>query len=123
MADFEAALEGDRHRQPQGLYLRAKMGSIEARTQSDPEAAKEEFLALQTAMPDKVDDGHFSKVAARLGDSKHFAQAIALLEAGKAAYPDSKALDALGAQLAEQATKGDDPAAVEALRGLGYVGD
>lgn len=121
--DFDRALAAIGEDPANPLYLRARMGAIEARTQSEPERARADFLALSEALPDAVSDRHFSSVAGRLGDAGHFKEAIALLEAGKAVHPDSSTLDALGEKLAAQASQADDPAAVEALRGLGYVGE
>jgi len=121
--DFDRALAAIGEDPANPLYLRAKMGAIGAHTEADPARARTDFLALSEALPDSVSDRDFSRVAGRLGDAGHFKDAVALLEKGKAAHPDSTALDALGKQLAAQANQADDPAAVEALRGLGYVGE
>lgn len=123
VADFDRALASIGEDLTSPLYLRAKMGAVEARAKTDPDRAQADFLALSAALPTQVTDRDFSRIAGRLGDAGYFQSAIALLEAGKQSHPDSTYLDALGMKLAEQANQADDPAAIEALRGLGYVGE
>ena len=104
-------------------YVRANLGAIQARCKSDATRAKEDFMALAAAVPDKLKAKDYSAVASRLGEANHMTEAIALLEAGKQAFPTDEELDRLGGQLVEYAKKAGDSAATEALQGLGYVGD
>lgn len=120
-ADFASALAaiGDNASDP--LYMRAKLGSIEARAGDDPAAVVTELIEL--AAGGKVSDRDFNRIAGRLGDSKHFADATKLLAEAKKLFPDASHLDTLGAKLAADATKAGDSDAIDALAGLGYVGE
>jgi hypothetical protein len=103
-------------------WLRAKLGAIHARTQLDAGKAKDDFLALAAANPDKITADHFNRVASRLGTAKKLDEAIAVLDAGKKAFPGTKHLDALGKELVRSAKESGDAAALDSLKGLGYVG-
>ena len=102
-------------------YLNARMGRIEAWCEIDPGKARDDFLAL-AAESGKVTDRHFNQVGGRLGSAGNLTEAIAVLEVGKKSFPDSPHLEKLVELLGKKAEAGD-PAALEALKGLGYVGD
>lgn len=104
-------------------YLRAKMGHIEANTQINPGQAKEDFLALAEGMPSKITDRQYNQIGGRLGEAGAFTEAIDLVTAGMAAHPESPHLKKLVDTLGDKAAQGDDPAALAALKSLGYVGD
>ena len=123
LADFEAALEAIGGNTSHASYVRAKMGAIEARAATDAAAAADELIELAGAMPGKVSDRDYNRIAGRMGDAGHFTEAIALLEKGKEEYPDSAHLDKLGNRLADEAKKSGDSGALDRLKGLGYVGD
>lgn len=104
-------------------YLRVRLGHVEAQARIAPARAKDEFLALATAMKDKVTDRHYNQVGGRLADAGAFPEATAVLEAGLAAFPESKALADLRKSLGDRAKASGDSGALDALKGLGYVGD
>ena len=119
--DFEQALASlDTNHQD---YLRAKMGHIEANTQINAAQAKDDFLALAEAMPSKITDRHYNQIGGRLGEAEAFTEAIDLVTAGMEAHPESPHLKKLVDTLGDRASQGNDPAALEALKSLGYVGD
>lgn len=104
-------------------WKRAKMGLFQARAQVDGTRAKEEFLQFAGANPSAVNDGDFNLIASKLGSARKLDEAIAVLEAGKAAFPESQHLDALGKELVNRAKESGDAGALDALKGLGYVGE
>ncbi|HGY92172.1 MAG TPA: hypothetical protein ENK43_13465 [Planctomycetes bacterium] len=123
LSEFQGALSaiGDNPQDP--LYLRAKLGEIEARATTDAAKAKDDLIALAAALPGKVSDRDFNRIASRMGDAGLFSEAIALLAKAEELFPDSEHLKKLGAKLAENAQKAGDSSAMDALAGLGYVGD
>jgi len=123
LTDFEAALAVIGGDTSDPNYLHAKLGEIEARSATDAAKAAADLIALSEAMPGEVSDRDFNRIAGRMGDAGKFSEAIELLAKGKEQYPESAHLDKLGARLAEDAQKSGDSGALDALRGLGYVGD
>ena len=122
-SDFDAALEaiGEDAQHPD--YLKAKMGAIEARTKDEAKAAVSMFLALHKKVGDKVGAADFNLIGGRLGDSGNFDEAIELAKAGMEAFPGSTHLETLVQRLGDMAASTGSSAALDALRGLGYVGD
>ena len=122
-SSFQQALDaiGGDTSHPQ--YKRSMMGAIEARIHTDAGKAKDDFIALQKALGDKITDKDFQSIANKMGGAGKFKEAIALLTAGKEIFKDSATLDKLGASLAKQAAAAGDSSATDALAGLGYVGD
>lgn|SRR5262245_34671770 len=104
-------------------WKRAKLGLIQARVRIDAAKAKDEFLQLASANPSKVTDSDFNTIAGRFGDARKFDEAIAILEVGKKAFPESPHLDALGKELLKRAQESGTTSAVDKLKSLGYVGD
>lgn len=123
--DFDLALLeiGEDATNPE--YLRAKMGAIEARTKDAPDEAVAMFLALAKKLPDQVGAADYSRIGGRLGDGGHFNQAIELVSAGKTSLPPSAqpTLDKLIQDLGNKAKESGSTGALDALRGLGYVGE
>jgi hypothetical protein len=103
-------------------WLRAKMGAIQARTQTDATKAKNEFLELARASPSKVTPDHFNLIGSRLGNAGHLTEANDVLEAGMAMHPESPHLKTLLVELGKKAESSGDAAVLEKLKGLGYVG-
>lgn len=120
---FDAALAAIGGDASHPYYLRAKLGAIEARCDSDAKGASDDLIALSREMPGKVTDGDFNRIANLMGSAKQFDAAIAVLAEGKTAYPESAHLDKLGEQLRKQAEASGDSSALDALAGLGYVGE
>jgi tetratricopeptide (TPR) repeat protein len=104
-------------------WKRAKLGLVQARTRTDASRAKTEFLEFAQGSPSKVTDSDYNLIASKFGDAGKFAEAIAILEVGKKAFPESPHLDALGKDLFNRAKASGDEGALDKLKGLGYVGD
>ena len=119
---FEDALAAIGEDTSHALYLRAKLGSIEARSASDPDGAKNDLIALSRAMPGKVTDNDFNRIANQMG-AKELTAAVAVLAEGMELYPDSEHLDKLAKRLQAQAESSGNAGALDALAGLGYVGE
>lgn len=122
LGKFQAALEIIGDDKFHAEYLEAKMGAIEANATLDPEKARKEFLELARSLPENVDDRDYNRVATRMAEGS-LPQAIKLLEAGMEAHPESPHLAKLRDTLGQRAEQSDDPEALKALEGLGYVGD
>jgi len=100
----------------------AKLGLIQARVRIDAPKAKDEFLQLAAMDSGKITDSDFNTIAGQFGDAGKFSEAIDILKAGKAKFPESKHLDELGKNLEKSALQSGDKKASEQLRGLGYGG-
>lgn len=121
--NYAAALEAIGADTQHPEWLRAQLGSIRARIHIDPGAAAEDFLALARAHSSKITPDHFNVIGGRLGDAGRLTEASAVLEAGLQAHPESPHLLALRNELGKRAEASGDAGALEALKGLGYVGD
>jgi len=104
-------------------WVRAKMGAIEARTQVDAPRAKDELLELAGDHPSAVTDKEYSLIGGRLGEANALKDAVAVLEAGMKAYPESPHLQALMMKLGDKAKSSGNTELQNNLKGLGYVGD
>jgi predicted Zn-dependent protease len=123
LASFEEAIAAYGHDTVHSGWLRAKLGAIEALTHTDPARAKEEFLKLAAANPGRLTDKEFSLIGGLLGDQGKLGEATDVLKAGIAAHPESPQLQALLAKLGKMAEASGSADQLDALRGLGYVGD
>jgi hypothetical protein len=103
-------------------FKRAKMGSIEALAHTDAAGARSRFLEWAAASPTQVTDSDYSKVGDLLG-GQDVKEGIAVLEAGMKAFPESPHLLALRNDLGDRAKASGSSEALQALKGLGYVGD
>jgi hypothetical protein len=120
---YAAALEALDDDPSRPEWLRAKLGWILAQTRLDAARAKDEFLAVAGAHPSKVQDRDFNQVGARLGDAGKLDEAVAVLKVGMEAHPESVHLKALMDDLGKKAEASGSAGALDALKGLGYVGD
>jgi hypothetical protein len=120
--DYEKALAGLGSDTTNPEWKRAKMGLIRALIQIDAPRAKKDFLEFAGAAPSKVTDEDFNLIASKLGDARKLDEAIEVLGVGKAAYPESPHLEALGNELVKQAQSSGNASALDSLKGLGYVG-
>lgn len=118
---FEEALAKIGSDTAHAQYLRAKMGMIEAIAVANPRRAREDFLALAAARPEDVTDRDYNRIALRVaeGDLK---EAIELARRGMEAHAESPHLAKLVQDLGKRAETSGDPAELEALKSLGYVG-
>jgi len=126
-AHFRDALAayGSDHTSPD--YLNARVGLCEALAAQEAaakaQAAVDEFRKLATEMPDKIDARLYNSLGGRLADAGHRKEAIDLIGAGKERFPDTEHLDKLAHRILEEAEASNDAGALDALKGLGYVGD
>lgn len=104
-------------------WKRAKLGLVQARVRIDAARAKDEFLQFASANPSRVTDSDYNLIASKFGDAGKFDEAIAILELGKKAHPESVHLDALGNDLVKRAQASGASDALDKLKSLGYVGD
>ena len=104
-------------------WKRAKLGLFKAQAHVDPGQAKDGFLQFAAAAPGTVKDDDYNLIASELGAAENLNEAIAVLEAGKKAFPESVHLDALGQDLVKRAAESGDEGALDSLKGLGYVGE
>jgi tetratricopeptide (TPR) repeat protein len=122
-ADFEKGLEligGDAsHVQ----FAALKLGSIEAEAHINPEKAEKDFLAFAASHPDRADYRSYSKIAAELDDAKALTVAVRVLDAGLKRFEDHEVLAKQMAGLEQKAKDTGDAGALDALQGLGYIGD
>jgi len=103
-------------------YDRARMGVIEAKIRLKLADAAQSFLAYAQEQPDKVDAGDYHKVGMQLSESKALTDAVAVLDAGlKRFATDAKLKEAMDKTVAAAQQSGDT-SALDALKGLGYVG-
>ena len=119
---FEGALAAMGSDSSSPDWLRAKIGLCQAHARTDGGKAKDEFLELAKAHPDKVTDKHFSLMGRELDEARHSADAIAVLTAGMTAHPTSAELQGLRTALGKKAEQSGDSETLESLKGLGYVG-
>jgi hypothetical protein len=104
-------------------YTTAKLGLAEASIFGDPRGARDAFLALAREKPERIQDRDFNAFATKLGEANHIAEATEVLSAGIALFPESPYLVALRDALGKKAEASGDQGALDALSGLGYVGD
>ncbi len=119
---FQTALDAIGSDTSNAQYLRASMGLIETNVHVDPERAKDDFLALASASP-QVNAKDYSRIGGMLAGAKQFQPAIAVVDAGIKAYPETPALEKMIEQISADAEKSGDAEAINALKGLGYLGD
>lgn len=116
-ADFEAALAaiGDDSSHPS--FVSASIGAVEAKLHSDPEGAKDDFLALaeRTTLKDK----DFSYVGSKFANASQYAEAAYILDAGMKQHPESPALETLKQSILKVAE--NDSGVASVMASLGYL--
>jgi tetratricopeptide (TPR) repeat protein len=123
LESFEQAIAAYGHDTAHSGWLRAKLGAIEALTHTDAARAKDEFLKLAAANPSRVTDKEFSLIGGLLGDAGKLDEAIEVVKAGIDAHQESRQLEALVVKLGKMAETSGSAGQLDALKGLGYVGD
>ena len=102
---------------------RAQMGLVEAKIRIQPEAAAKYFLDYAGKQPANVDAGDYQKVGMQLTDKKALKDAVFVLDAGLKRFEgDAKLKEAIEKTKLAAESSGD-AGALDALKGLGYVGD
>jgi len=118
---FEAALAAMGSDTANPDWMRAKMGLIQSLVHTDSTRAKTEFLAL--AASGKVTDRDYSTVGTQLAENGKLAEATEVVAAGMKAHEGSPQLVELRDRLGDIAKESGSSADLDALKGLGYVGD
>ncbi len=116
-------------------FLGAKLGQLQALANLDADKTKTTLMAVPKEAGIEAKDyrsivTELSKSANALATdgemdkaTKSITVAIAILTEGKGTYPEYEGWDKLIQQTGAQAETLGDPAALEALKGLGYTGD
>jgi hypothetical protein len=120
LADFERALEAA----PPGTieHLRAALGRCEALAQTDPSRAQAEFLGFASRERALVREDDYSLMCAALVRARAFSPAIDVMDAGMKAFPESKRMQDTKDSVIRATQQAEDPAALNKLASLGYVG-
>lgn len=121
LASFEEALAamepGDAE------YVRASMGRFQALVRNEPERARDEFLAFAKVQAAALSESHYGILVGEFLRRGRTNEAIDVMDAGVKAFPNSEAMLAIRKRVEEQARASKDPASMQKLKGLGYVGD
>ncbi len=102
-------------------HMRAQLGLFRARSYSDAGGAKVDFLAYAGANDLQVVD--YTQFISELVSGDHLEEAIAVVGEMKTAFPDNPKVDDIGNMLVEKAKNADNSSALDALSGLGYIGN
>lgn len=121
VSGFEDALAALTTEDPE--YVQAKMGHIKALIYGEPDQAKDEFLKLANDLPEHVDIQKYKIIGTKMTEAKRFQQAIDVLDAGIKAFDEPESLMAAMKNVELAAADAGDSGALDALKGLGYVGD
>lgn len=117
---FREALGGLKPGDPD--FARASIGRIQALARLDAARAKDEFLAYSQANKSSIAEEDYSLVVSELLRRENTLEAIEVMDAGIKAFPESPRMAAVKKEVAEAAQKAKDPAAMQKLKGLGYIG-
>lgn len=88
---------------------------------TDPAACVAEMAKLDAATDLRVSD--YNVVVAELNSAREYMPAVDVLKMAKAAYPEDEKLVALIQKVGDAAASAGDSDALQALSGLGYVGN
>lgn len=116
---LEVALEGAQPGTEE--YVEIAVARCEALAHTDAAACKTEFMELVTSASDQISTQDFSMVVTRLMETQEYLAAIDILEAGVNKFPDDPKMGKIKEKVVEESKKAADPAALEALKGLGYI--
>ena len=117
--EFQAALDALAGDTANTEYQRAMMGLIEANVHLDAPSAQADFIAL--AESGSVSARDYAYVGGLLADAKKYPQAIAVLDHGVKANPETPDLIAILKRIEADASKSGDADTLKALEGLGYL--
>ena len=116
VAALEAAGQAD-----STLYVDAAIGGIEARIRTAPDQARTDFLELAKARPADLEPKDYSYVGNKFAAASRYLDAVEVLDAGMKAHAESPELHQLQVAIQEAATKAGDQAALDKMKGLGYL--
>lgn len=117
LTGFEAVLAKVDASHP--AWMRAKMGSIEARIHIDPDQAQAEFLAFAAANEGQVGEKDYRSIGSKMTSAGKYLQAIAVVDAGIKKFGESEVLTKTMDAIKRESK--NDAAAQDALAGLGYL--
>lgn len=104
-------------------YGQAAVNRCRALAHTDAAKAKAEFVELAAAHASVVEERDYEMMADTLRSRGKYAEAIDVLAAGMERYKESPKLVALRDAIGDEAKSSGDSAALDAIKGLGYVGD
>ena len=119
VSKFADALEGLTETDPD--YMRAKMGHIQARIADDAAGAKDEFMALAAKADLSAND--YKTLGSKLHNGAAYSEAAVVLDAGVKKFPDDTKFKQMIDEVTAAATAAGDAGALDALGGLGYIGE
>jgi len=122
LASYEKAIDAIGSDRTHASYKRAHEGAAEALITTDAKAATTRFLELARDVPAQVTDKDFNIFGAKLAGSRHYLEAIDVMDAGLKAHSESAILHTFKDQLVEDANSAGDSAAIEKLAKMGYLG-
>ncbi len=117
---FEQALAELKPGDPE--YVRASLGLFQALVRGEPVQARDKFLAFAKAQAASVNEGHYGAMVGEFLRRDRTAEAIDVMDAGVKAFPNSEVMLAIQKRVEEQARTAKDPAALQKMKGLGYIG-
>jgi hypothetical protein len=103
------------------LYVRAKLGEVEALVKLEPERARDEFLALGRSQPSRIEAKDYSLVAGKLAGERKYSVAVDVMDAGLKAHVEHPKMIAVKDSIVELSLKAADPEALQKLKSLGYL--
>lgn len=119
-ASFEKALAVLKPGEPD--FARASMGRFQALVRSEPARARDEFLAYAKTQGAAVSEADYGTLVGEFLRREHTVEAIDVMDAGVKSFPKSEAMLAIRKKVEEQARTAKDPAAMQKMKGLGYIG-
>jgi hypothetical protein len=102
-------------------HMRAQLGLFRARSYSDPAGAKADFLIYAQANGLAIID--YTQLISDLVSGDNLDEAIAVVAEMKTIFPDEPKVDEMGNMLVVKAKTSSNSGALDALSGLGYVGN
>lgn len=125
LADLSAASEALGGDTSNALYADVQKGLLFAQAGAAPDAALASLKARASDMGDNVDIGLYMSVAGHMSDGGNFDQAVEVVKLAIDKFGKSEALDTQVADIMKKMSSAGDAAsgALDAMAGLGYVGD
>lgn len=120
LASFDGALKELKETDPE--YMRASVGRAQALVRIDPAKAAREFLELAKKNRDRIKDQDFHIVVSEFVRARKFTDAVELMHQGNLMFPKSEKMNSIKDAVIAESKKANDAAAIEALKGLGYIG-
>ena len=122
-SEFQAGLEAIGNDATNPEFANLSLGAIEAQIQIDAGAARDELLQLSKDHGALLKDRDYSSVAGKLAGAGKLSEAIDVMDAGIKAHPDSESLQKVQKSIVAKAKAAGDKGAMDALAGLGYLGE